>query len=488
MTAALLSSFTFNLKADPGLIRHDVMEGQKYLVVPCVMITEGVHNGSQGALFYPSEELAKTPQVWNGRPVVVYHPELNGIPISAGDPDVWDRQKVGVLMNARYEDGKLKADCWINEDKLRDVDERVINALEEGTVMEVSTGLFTDNEVISGEWNGVPYDAICRNYRPDHLAILPDKIGACSISDGAGLLRNQALQEEKWIEYKVVGLRAVYNTVSHNEVFQKLSDKLRGPEDAPMVWVVDVYDDFVIFEKGETLYHQEYLVGDDDEITLQGIAQPVERDVQYKFVDGTIVGNSLADNPKEDTVDKEKIVKALIDNETSPFTEEDKERLMGFSESVLEHLTANEEKPDDEEGDSTPNDADATTASASDGNAETESAPETNQRPLTLDEYIANAPEGARDMLREGVRTNQAQRHQLIEAITANERNSFSKETLQAMTMDDLRAIGRLADVDKPTTAPQPHFGGLAPVMPAVNAQVTEEPLIAPELDFANKE
>lgn len=33
-------------------------------------------------------------------------------------------------------------------------------------------------------------DAVARNHRPDHLAILPDQVGACSLADGAGLIRN----------------------------------------------------------------------------------------------------------------------------------------------------------------------------------------------------------------------------------------------------------------------------------------------------------
>jgi hypothetical protein len=47
-----------------------------------------------------------------------------------------------------------------------------------------------------GTLNGMEYGRIARNLMPDHLAILPDKIGACSIADGAGLLRNSLYVEE----------------------------------------------------------------------------------------------------------------------------------------------------------------------------------------------------------------------------------------------------------------------------------------------------
>ncbi|GAG82219.1 unnamed protein product, partial [marine sediment metagenome] len=64
-----------------GITRYDTMEGREYLVAPMIMIVEGVLNGSEGAGLYPADELSKTPQVWNHKPVVVYHPQENGVGI-----------------------------------------------------------------------------------------------------------------------------------------------------------------------------------------------------------------------------------------------------------------------------------------------------------------------------------------------------------------------------------------------------------------------
>ena len=55
-----------------------------------------------------------------------------------------------------------------------------------GEMMEVSTGLFSEIEPKPGVFKGRHYKGVVRNLRPDHLAILPDSIGACSIADGAG--------------------------------------------------------------------------------------------------------------------------------------------------------------------------------------------------------------------------------------------------------------------------------------------------------------
>ena len=172
-----------------GLIRNDTMEGRNYIVTPMIMLLEGVHQGSGGPLYYPPEELSKTPVVWNHKPVVVYHPQVNGVGVSACMPDILTSRKIGVIMNTVFEDGKLKAEAWIDLDRAKAVDERIVSAIENKAVMELSTGLFTDNENVEGEWRGEKYIAIARNYRPDHLALLPDIKGACSIEDGAGFLR-----------------------------------------------------------------------------------------------------------------------------------------------------------------------------------------------------------------------------------------------------------------------------------------------------------
>ncbi len=192
VAAETFENITMNLSP---LVRHETLEGREYYVVPVVMLTEGVHNGSEGPLLYPGEEIGKTPGVWDHKPIVVYHPPKG----SACEPAVLNSRKVGMLLNTKYAKGnakkktlgKLTSEAWLEKSRLPLVDERLIGNLESGEVMEVSTGLYTDNEGPEGEWNGEMYQAIARNYRPDHLALLPDQVGACSIADGAGLLRNQ---------------------------------------------------------------------------------------------------------------------------------------------------------------------------------------------------------------------------------------------------------------------------------------------------------
>lgn len=181
----------FNILIDnmSHLVRFDELDGKKVLVAPVILIKEGVHNGSAGPIYYGDEDLQKSPESWNHKPVVVYHPVINGRPLSAASKTIIEKQQIGILLNARYENKAIKADAWIDIDKANKVDTRIIDNLENNKMMEVSTGLFTDNVLANGTWNGERYKYSASNFRPDHLAILPDQKGACSIADGAGLPR-----------------------------------------------------------------------------------------------------------------------------------------------------------------------------------------------------------------------------------------------------------------------------------------------------------
>lgn len=181
-----------------GRIRHERRKGRDYLVVPLSLIVPGVLNGSQGPLFYPLDEIQHEPQKWHNIPLTVWHPTdpLTNSPLSASDPGVLDRQGVGFVRQP-FARNRLQAEGWIDVAKMRKIDNklspqvRVLPRLERGIPVELSTGLFTDNIPKPGNWNGRPYTHEARNYRPDHVAILPDQVGACSIQDGCGVLVNK---------------------------------------------------------------------------------------------------------------------------------------------------------------------------------------------------------------------------------------------------------------------------------------------------------
>lgn len=176
-----------------GRVRRETWNGKSFLVAPLTMIVPGVLNGSKGPLYYPPDEVARDPSAWNHMPIVVYHPMVNGLPVSARDPGILERQGIGFVFRSGYR-GKLIAEGWFDEERTRQVDARILNALEKGEQTELSTGLGVDSEPApdGAVHNGQPYSFTARNYRPDHLAVLPDQVGACSLKDGCGVLVNSA--------------------------------------------------------------------------------------------------------------------------------------------------------------------------------------------------------------------------------------------------------------------------------------------------------
>jgi len=170
-------------------VRQATLHGRDYLVFPLTLIVPGVLNGSQGPLYYPIEEISKDPTAWNGVPIVVRHPQDSGGRHRSGrDPDVLNEQGVGYVFKAKA-NGKLQAEGWFDVERTEKVDPRILQNLRAGKPIELSTGLFTDNEPAENgaSYKGRSYAFIARNYRPDHLAILPDQEGACSVRDGCGV-------------------------------------------------------------------------------------------------------------------------------------------------------------------------------------------------------------------------------------------------------------------------------------------------------------
>lgn len=173
------------------------LDGRTYLVAPIVALVAGVINGELVTV----EELSAFAEAWNGRPTPLRHPQdSDGRYISANSPDVIESSVIGQVFGMRVEGDRLLGEMWLDVEKCNRLGGdalHALNRLQRGEVLEVSTGYFCSVEPVSGVFNGKAYTAIQRDLRPDHVAILPDEVGACSIADGCGVGRfNQINGEE----------------------------------------------------------------------------------------------------------------------------------------------------------------------------------------------------------------------------------------------------------------------------------------------------
>jgi hypothetical protein len=185
-----------------GNTRRETWQGREYVVVPMTLLVPGVLQGSKGPLLYPAEEVRKSPDDWNHIPIVVYHPMKDGKPVSARSPAILSKYGVGFVFHSRTDSkGVLKGEGWLDVEATRRVDKSVLDSVQLGKPIELSTGLFVDDEpapegAIFNDHRGTrKYVGIARNYKPDHLAILPSGKGACSLADGCGVLINEAAME-----------------------------------------------------------------------------------------------------------------------------------------------------------------------------------------------------------------------------------------------------------------------------------------------------
>jgi hypothetical protein len=174
--------------ATSGLVTCE-LRGQEHIIVPCIMIVEGVlfsSNADVPALALASE-FGAVPEGWDGRPVVYNHPQVNGEAVSANRPAGWESEVIGQIFETNLDGSKLKANLWLDISRTPQV---ILDGIDQGQEFEVSTGLFALSEETSGLYQGQQYSTIWRNIVPDHLAILePGSIGACSIEDGCGMMR-----------------------------------------------------------------------------------------------------------------------------------------------------------------------------------------------------------------------------------------------------------------------------------------------------------
>lgn len=344
-------------------VREETYKDAKHLVVPVIMMVEGVHNGSLGPLFHSISELGKFPDAWNGRPVVIDHPEIEGQSVSANSPEIMERQVVGIIFNTHVDDNKLKAEAWLDEEKLRQSCPSVLAAIQNTEPIEVSIGVFTDTEEVEGDWNEEHYIAIAHNHRPDHLALLPGGRGACSVEDGCGIRVNKKkggtnVNEEDFLK----SLKSFYaNQLSFNAEagYRELVDAARSKIDAMdsenvMHFLQEVYDDFVVYEirqriGGLKLYKQGYKF-ENSTFELTGNPQEVHRKVEYVVLaNGSGMRRTRKNNNYKEVIEMskdneectpcvKKKVDALIANEASKYAETDRKWLEALTEEQLDKM------------------------------------------------------------------------------------------------------------------------------------------------------
>ena len=235
-----------------------------------------------------------------------------------------------------------------------------------------------------------------------------------------------------------------------------------------------VFDNYFVYQQRElksdgteenTLYKQPYSMTD-GALEIEGEPVEVMEQVKYRPVanEGNPIKNSEGGNEMGDKMEKKccpEKVDALITNEATAWTEDDREWLESLNEDQIDKMetTTQVNEPEPE--------------------PEPEIDPEPTNQEVTLASYLNEAPPEIRAVLNEGMKAMDAQRKELMDKVLNHEGNSFTEKQLKDMDTEVLQGMVALIPEKKD---PEPvNFVGANPQNPVVMNQEAEEEAYIPQ-------
>lgn len=505
-----------------GKTRRDFIGPHEYLVASATLIVPGVLNGNQGPILYTSEENKINVAAWNHVPLTDDHPSQ---PVSARTPNVLKDIYLGVLLNAHVNSkGELKGELWFDIEALNENRPGWVSRIESGTQVELSTGLGLDLNQTSGVTNsGESYKAIAHNYKPDHVAILFEKKGACSLNDGCGVNNSKDGVCESCKKASVKFSLTENSKRSHGEIHELLSQALNPNRSKSEVdfdnhaWIQEVFDDSLIYEKKGDLFKVSYVIDDSDSVTF-GEHSKVEKKIKYvpannekgtesdskkesdhikgqgKLIEVTKLNfNHFLKGADMSGLDRDAVINGLITN-CDCWSEEDKEVLNGFSDDKLKALATSEAKrivaekkvaemtansstlPKDKlkDEEETDNKDKKKKGDEKEGKTMNKAGTGMGDQPQTMEEFFASAPPEVREVFNQAKKISDANKQRMIDRLVENaadDRKESLKAVYQNMSSDQLET---LVDALPEKKEPVQNYFGMPATSTVQNSTKTE--------------
>lgn len=304
-------------KVNRSNIRRENRKGVEHIVLTSFTLPPNiVMNGG----LYSEEEVDKSYLSLNRTPVTVEHPEIDGMFVSANDPEIDFDFRFGALNeNARkLDDGRIALDKVINVQKALKTEKgkRLLDRIEEIETNEnarpihTSVGVYVDIEEVELSTNnkGQEYTWIARDMIFDHDAILLDSVGASTPDQGTGIgINKEQLKVSHFIvasdnEREVKAVNYLTNEKSFSQIEHELWEELnkgKGKDDR-YDSVIAVFDDTFIFETSDNeMFSSNYSIDELDNLSIQDTRLPVERVVEFKPINST---DTEEDNAMRDSI------------------------------------------------------------------------------------------------------------------------------------------------------------------------------------------
>jgi outer membrane biosynthesis protein TonB len=155
-----------------------------------------------------------TVQAWSNKPVVLGHPyDSSGLPVIANQRDVLINTGIGSTWDASLTNNRLNVNVWLDIEKIERLGGDaliVLNKIRNHEPVEVSTGYLAVMNNKQGSHNNIPYSVVTDIIIPDHLAMLPNDLGACSWATGCGIPR---VMEAKTMDTAVIDDKTMGSTI-----------------------------------------------------------------------------------------------------------------------------------------------------------------------------------------------------------------------------------------------------------------------------------
>jgi hypothetical protein len=165
----------------------EVIDGIDHFVAPIVAMVQGVVHAMNAKRpeFVPADQL--TTYGWDNRPVFINHPMVDDVPVASFHPKVHGSH-IGFTRNPRIagegDNRKLCMEVCLVKTKLTP---ELLAHVDSDSPFNVSMGAFVNSVKAEGEYNGKKYFSEWHDIDPDHMALLPATLGACSWEMGCGV-------------------------------------------------------------------------------------------------------------------------------------------------------------------------------------------------------------------------------------------------------------------------------------------------------------
>ncbi|UTJ46593.1 DUF2213 domain-containing protein [Atlantibacter subterranea] len=285
-----------SLAINASNISTTTINGQEHYVIrgAVPIVDDIVMNGG----LYPAEEINNSYQTMERKLMPLGHPMVNGKYVSANDPQAVNDYYAGAwAQNVSKASDKVVMDVYVNKAvaESKPDGKRLIQRLDDmitgnnAEPIHVSTGLLLNKEQKAGESKGKKHSWVAHNMQFDHIAILLDEPGAGTPEEGVGMFVNADGQEgevetaslidaanslKDGLMNKVKFFLTHNSDASFDEIYQMLREAIRAPSGSDVYrYVVTVWPDKFIYEEGNRLFQQKYLI-DDNAVALVG--EPIE--------------------------------------------------------------------------------------------------------------------------------------------------------------------------------------------------------------------